>query len=124
MELWTSKTDENSPFQIDEITGKQLNLIFLSFLKKNKWNFNKEELKDLEKFFNRNRDDFPFNGGSIETFFSKLKINYYQVRFGRKRLKRDKKTINMEDILKTFEIYKKYENKRIEKDLPPPGMYV
>jgi len=111
-------------YKIDEITGKQLNLIFLSFLKKNKWNFNKEELKDLEKFFNRNRDDFPFNGGSIETFFSKLKINYYQVRFGRKRLKRDKKTINMEDILNAFEIYKKYENKRIEKNLPPPGMYV
>jgi SpoVK/Ycf46/Vps4 family AAA+-type ATPase len=111
-------------YKIDEITGKQLNLIFLSFLKKNKWNFDKLELKELEKFFNRNRDDFPFNGGSIETFFSKLKINYYQVRFGRKRLKRDKKTINMEDILKTFEIYKKYENKRIEKNLPPPGMYI
>jgi len=111
-------------YKIDEITSKQLNLIFLNFLKKKQWSFNKDELKDLEKFFSRNRDDFPFNGGSIETFFSKLKINYYQVRFGRKRLKRDKKLINMEDILNAFEIYKKYENKRIEKNLPPPGMYV
>ena len=111
-------------YKIDNITSKQLNLIFLNFLKKKQWSFNKDETKDLEKFFSRNRDDFPFNGGSIETFFSKLKINYYQVRFGRKRLKRDKKVINMEDILKAFEIYKKYENKRIEKNLPPPGMYV
>lgn len=111
-------------YKIDNITSKQLNLIFLNFLKKKQWSFNKDETKDLEKFFYKNRDNFPFNGGSIETFFSKLKINYYQVRFGRKRLKRDKKIINMKDILNAFEIYKKYENKRIEKDLPPLGMYV
>tara|TARA_B110000285_G_C15131865_1_gene624144 strand:- start:624 stop:1862 length:1239 start_codon:yes stop_codon:yes gene_type:complete len=110
-------------YKIDEVTAKELNLIFLIFLKKKGWSFNKNELTDLEKFFYKNREDFPFNGGSIETFFSKLKINYYQLRFGRKRLKKDVKMINMLDILKTFEIFKKYENKRIEKNVPPFGMY-
>lgn len=110
-------------YKIENVTPKQLNYIFLKFLKKKEWLFEKKELKELEKFFYKNRDDFPFNGGSIETFFSKLKINYYQVRFGRKRLKKDKKYINMDDIHKAFEIYKKYENKRIEKDLPPFGIY-
>lgn len=111
-------------YKIENVTPKQLNYIFLNFLKKKEWSFQKNELKELEKFFYKKKDDFPFNGGSIETFFSKLKINYYQLRFGRKRLKRDKKVINMDDIHKAFEIYKKYENKRIEKDYPPPGMYV
>ena len=111
-------------YKIDDITSIELKLIFLNFIKNKGWSFNKDELTKLDSFFFKNREYFPFNGGSIETFFSKLKINYYQLKFGIKRVKKDIKIINMEDILKTFEIFKLYENKKIEKNLPPPGMYI
>jgi hypothetical protein len=111
-------------YKIDKMTSHQLYLIFLEFLRRNHWGFNQDDLDELEKFFHINLSFFPYNGGSIETFFSKLKIYYYQIRFGTRKPKRQKRLFDMNDIKKSFEIYKKFEIKKDKSNPPPPFMYI
>ena len=110
-------------FTIDKTNPYDLYLIFLNFLEKEKFVFKRTDINKLILFFKQNKDFFKYNGGSLENFFNKIKINYFHNLFGRKKTIR--KTINIQDIYDTFEIYKKYENNCTETPSPPPfGMYI
>lgn len=111
-------------YKIEQVNHKQLYHIFLKIIQRNSWSFNKKDLIELSLFFQKNYKDFPYGGGSLENFFTKIKINYYKLRFGRKKNNR-KNVININDIKESFNIYKLYENKTsIELKPPPPGMYI
>lgn len=75
------------------------------------------------KFFNMNKENFPFFGGSIHTFINKIKICNYKRLFG--QLNKEN-VITKEDIKDAFEMYKLLEmgNKTMEKSKPPFGMYM
>lgn len=110
-------------FTIDKNTPYDLYLIFLKFVKDNGFYFIKKDNDRLIQFFSSNQEYFKYNGGSLKNFFDKLKIYYYQNYFGRK--KNIKKSVNINDILETFKIFKKYENKGSNEISPPPfGMYI
>ena len=91
-------------------------------VKKNNWSINKEEIP--MNFFKHNRECFPYNGGSVETFFSKVKMVHSKRVFGKS--KEEKMNINKEDILRAMEIQKEFKNseERLGKSKPPPGMYI
>lgn len=111
-------------FTIDKNTPHDLYLIFLKILNENDFYFMKKHTDKLIQFFSINHSYFKYNGGSLKNFFDKLKIHFFQSSFGRKK-NNNKKTINIDHIYDTFKIYKKYENKCIDKPSPPPfGMYM
>lgn len=110
-------------FTIDKNTPHDLYLIFLKFVKENDFYFLKKDTDKLIQFFSYNHDKFKYNGGSLKNFFDKLKIHYFQSSFGRKKNLR--KTIKIDHIYDTFDIYKNYENKGNNEPSPPPfGMYI
>lgn len=110
-------------FTIDKTKPYDLYLIFIKFIEKDNFKFKKNDTNKLILFFKNNSDYFKYNGGSLENFFNKVKINFFQNFFGRK-----KKIIHVLDIdiiNETFNIYKLYENNGIIKETPPPfGMYI
>lgn len=110
-------------FRIDKNTPNDLYLIFLKFIKDNDFYFMKKDQKKLVDFFSYNYKYFKYNGGSLKNFFDKVKINFFSSSFGRK--KNSKKTININHIYNSFEVYKKFENKcNEEESKPPPGLYI
>ena len=108
-------------FDIKEVGHEQLKHIFISIVKKNDWELDVNEIP--YEFFKRNRQYFPFNGGSIETFFAKVKMIHSKRVFGKS--KEDKMKITSEDIIQALKIHKEVErmDERLN-DKPPPGMYV
>ena len=90
-------------------------------VKKNDWSITNNDIPS--NFFKKNREYFPFNGGSIETFFGKVKMIHSKRVFGKS--KEDKMKITKEDILQALKIHKEVE--RIDERInnkPPPGMYI
>jgi len=108
-------------FDIKEVDHKQLKHIFISMVRKNDWDINTNEIPF--NFFKTNRDYFPFNGGSIETFFGKVKMVHSKRVFGKS--KKEKMKITKDDILQALKVHKEVE--RIDERLinkPPTGMYI
>ncbi len=107
-------------YDIKEINYKQLEKIFISMVKKNDWNINETEIP--KDFFRDSKDYFPYNGGSIETFFTKVKMVHSKRVFGKS--KGEKMNITGEDIKKALDIHKKFKDEDISKNnKPPSGMY-
>jgi len=107
-------------FDIKEVNHEQLKHIFISMVKKNNWGIKKEDIP--YNFFKHNREYFPFNGGSIETFFGKVKMIHSKRVFGKP--KGEKMKITQEDIINAMKVHKEFEriDERIN-DKPPPFMY-
>ena len=107
-------------FDIKEVNHEQLKHIFISMVNKNNWGIKKEDIP--YNFFKHNREYFPFNGGSIETFFGKVKMIHSKRVFGKP--KGEKMKITQEDIINAMKVHKEFEriDERIN-DKPPPFMY-
>jgi len=89
-------------FNIDEYNHSELKQIFEKMIKECGWKL-KEPLDDI--WFEKNKDFFKFYGRDMETLFSKVKIAHSRRIFG---LPNEEKTqINMKDLEKGFDIYKK-----------------
>ena len=84
------------------IIHSELKQIFEKMIKECGWKL-KEPLDDV--WFEKNKDFFKFYGRDMETLFSKVKIAHSRRIFG---LPNEEKTqINMKDLEKGFDIYKK-----------------
>ena len=108
-------------FNIEEYTSRELHKMFES--KANEMGFEIEEGALPENFFGKNKENFPYYGGSIHTFLNKIKICNYKKMFG--MLEKENK-ITKNDIKNAFEMYKLLEmgNKKAESNKPPMGMYL
>jgi len=108
-------------FEIKKVNAEQLKHIFISMIRKNNWLIDNKDIPT--NFFKHNRECFPFNGGSIETFFGKVKMIHSKRVFGKS--KKEKMKITKEDIENAIEIHKKYEMiDDIMNNNPPFGMYL
>ena len=107
-------------FEIKEYNSKELEQMFKLKLKDLGYTMDDGALD--ERFFVKNKDNFPFFGGSIHTFVNKIKIYNYKRLFG--RLKKEN-TITKEDIEFGYKMYESTEkgNLLVQKNKPPPGMY-
>ena len=105
-------------FNIKEVSYQALEQIFIQMITKNDWLINKSDIPT--DFFKDNIQYFPHNGGSIESFFAKIKIVHSKRVFGKS--KTEKKIVTNKDILNAFDIQKK--NIKIEKKKIPFGMYL
>lgn len=108
-------------FNIDKYSASELQQMFFSKSKEMGFNVEKDALP--LNFFNTNKENFPYFGGSIHTFLNKIKICNYKRLFG--HLEKTN-TITKEDVLNAFEMYKLLEmgNKKFEESRPPMGMYL
>ena len=88
-------------------------------INKNNWSIDEKEIP--HNFFKNNIKYFPFNGGSIETLFSKIKIVHSKRVFGKS--KNIKLNINKNDILNAFKLHKKYQDINEVINKPPFGIY-
>ena len=109
-------------YNIEKINYEQIEKIFISMIRKNDWGISEKEIP-LD-FFKNNFKYFPHNGGSVETFFAKVKMVHSKRVFGKSKV--EKMNITKEDIKNALEIHRKFENldEKINNKLPPPGMYV
>jgi len=101
-------------FNIDEYSHIELKQIFEKMIKECGWKL-KEPLNEL--WFEKNKDFFKFYGRDMETLFSKVKIAHSRRVFGLPN--EEKAQINMKDLEKGFDIYKKMgdsEKKKNEAD--------
>ena len=89
-------------FKIDEYTPSELKQIFEKKVKDCGWDL-KEPLED--KWFDKNKTHFKYYGRDMEALFSKVKIAHSRRVFC---LSKEEKTkINMKDLEKGFDTYKK-----------------
>ena len=79
----------------------------------------KQKLFDTQ-FMKDKMDQFPHFGGDIETLLLNVKIEHGKRVFG-KKIDLQKK-INYEDLKKGYERF--LENRKIEKDILPFGMFI
>ena len=108
-------------YDIKEINYKQLEKIFISMVRNNNWNIDENEIP--KDFFKDCKDYFPYNGGSVETFFTKVKMVHSKRVFGKAKGK--KMNITGEDMKNALDIHKKFKDENISKrNKPPVGMYV
>lgn len=105
-------------FNIKEVSYQALEQIFIQMITKNDWLINKSDIPT--DFFKDNLQYFPHNGGSIESFFAKIKIVHSKRVFGKS--KTEKRIVTKKDILNAFDIQKK--NIKTEKKKIPFGMYL
>jgi len=89
-------------------------------VKKNDWNIDEKEIP--RDFFRDSKDYFPYNGGSVETFFTKVKMVHSKRVFG--KAKGEKMNITGKDMINALEVHKKFKDEDITNNKPPPGMYV
>jgi len=99
-------------FNIDEYNHSELKLIFEKKINDSGWKL-KEPLTD--EWFKENKTHFKYYGRDMETLFSKVKIAHSKRVFC---LPKEEKTkINMKDLEKGFEIYKKMgDNNKIKEE--------
>jgi len=107
-------------FTIDKYNSQELEEMFVKKLED--FGLKIEENALEKRFFYKNKEHFPFFGGSIHTFVNKIKICNYKRSFG--CLKKEN-IITKDDIEKGYKMYEDFEmaNKMIENNKPPPGMY-
>lgn len=81
----------------------------------------------IEKFFEKNKNKFPYNGGDIETLFLNCKIAHARGMVSRN--KSEKYTLSVTDIKRGFDTFVKNRNftkddKDNKNSAPPFGMYL
>lgn len=99
-------------YSIEGYDGKELFKIFKKIVKENKWEISK---KTTSKFFETNKDNFPFYGGDMETLFFNCKLVH-----GRRIFGKDlnlKKIITDVDIKNAFKIFNQNKNKGDKSDV-------
>ena len=89
-------------FSIDKYEPNHLKLILFKIIEENDWYIDKDDIDD--KFFEKNKDYFIFNGGDMLNLFTKSKFSHSK-RFFREKLEyNSKKYLNMEDIENGFKM--------------------
>ena len=106
-------------YEIKDISSIELETIFKSMVRKNDWYIDDTEIPKY--FFKNNREYFPYNGGSIETFFGKVKMVHSKRVFGKS--KTSKMNITRKDMTKALDIHKASIEKK-KRNIPPPGLYI
>ena len=99
-------------YSIEGYDGKELFKIFKKIVKENKWEISK---KATFKFFETNKDNFPFYGGDMETLFFNCKLVH-----GRRIFGKDlnlKKIITDDDIKNAYKIFNENKNKGDKSDV-------
>jgi hypothetical protein len=89
-------------FKTDDYTSKDLKNIFIKKINDSKWNFNKNNIKDI--WFEKNKEFFKYYGRDMETLFSKVKIAHSKRVFCLDD--KYKKIINMQDLEEGFKKFK------------------
>lgn len=107
-------------FSIDKYSSRELTQMFE--LKLTELGFKMDDDALDERFFIKNKENFPYFGGSIHTFVNKIKICNYKRLFG--HIKKEN-VITRDDIDMGFRMYETTEmgNKLMENSKPPVGMY-
>ena len=107
-------------YTIKDYTPKNLKDIFIYQVHKNNWNFEETfDFSQLDQIFVQ-KEYFKNNGGDCLTLMSKARICHSKRVFGSR--KSAKKYLNIDDILKGFDIIKS--QSQIKEDKVPYGMYV
>jgi len=99
-------------YTIEKYDGKELFEIFKKIVKDNEWKISE---KASSKFFETNKDNFPFFGGDMETLFFNCKLVHGRRIFG-KDIKL-KKIITNNDIKNAYQIFINNKNKNITSDV-------
>lgn len=109
---WKYNIKDYNNFELFQILKKQI--------EKEKWKLDNKAL--TPKFFSEHKDLFPNFGGSTEIFFTKCKMAHARRIFHIIGKRKNKKTINAEDITLGLELFKLNKFKEIEIKAPV-GMY-
>lgn len=91
-------------FKISPYSGNELCKIFINKINKLEWKLS-EDVEDLNKFFNKNKEVFKYFGGDIEIFIQDIKYTHSRRVICMEPS--DYKIINNNDINKSFEKFKK-----------------
>jgi len=95
-------------FNIDEYTANELYEIFIKKVEEIGWQIYKNEktsTANLNEWFKKNKDFFPFYGRDIENILLKIKIVHSKRVFGLEE--QEKKKITIEDLENGFKLYLK-----------------
>jgi hypothetical protein len=102
-------------FRIDKYSPSELSDIFKDKIKKSKWKINNEVSDEyLQKFFEKNADQFKNFGGDIENFFKRCQISHSNRLIKEKAdvsLRGKLSTIDLENGLNSFKKNKKEDDK-------------
>jgi SpoVK/Ycf46/Vps4 family AAA+-type ATPase len=97
-------------YTIEKYNAKELCNIFKKMVLDSKWELDIDD-KVLEEFINKNIKEFENFGGDMETLLFRTKITHSKRVFGVHP--RNKKKINIDDIVKAFELFKSNKKKEI-----------
>lgn len=101
-------------FKIDDYSTNELYNIFINMCENKKWKY-----KDIkESWFEKNKDNFKYNGRSMEQLFTYTKICHSKRIFGNEN---EKRVINQEDLEKGYKMF--LENFKENKQ-PIMGLYI
>lgn len=105
-------------YNIPSLSYEDLKKIFILMVRKEKLDINENDIPD--NFFKNNKQFFKYNGGSIETFITKIRMIHSKRVFGKPKDIKNK--VIKVDITRAFEIHKNF--KTISKKKVPFGIYL
>ena len=106
-------------YNIEGYTNQELTKIMV--LKINEANYNNQiPEKKLDTFFEKNKEDFKYFGGSVEQLMNEIKYAHSFRTFYENSKSRD---VIEDDLYKAYETYKSNKKEK-KKEEPPIGMYL
>lgn len=112
-------------YNLQEYTGDDLAKILICLIHKNSWNFDDNKIHDLNKFINKNKNKFIYNGGDMETLLLYVKIVMKKRLMFKKDV--DKRMVTFDDIkagFDTFLVHRSYTDSEEDSNSPPLFMYI
>ena len=102
-------------YKIDKYTGIELSTILKNKIVKEKYTFDSSFEKQLDKYIEDNKDNFPNYGGDIETYFFHIKMMHAKRVFGKaSKLRNIFIKEDFENGLEKIKINKKGEEPKLE----------